>query len=55
MAQFRRPVRTFDKNWWIALGLTALLVGVMGAVFVVETIRTGGPQRAASRRRLWTV
>ncbi len=35
----RTPVRTFDKNWWFALGLTALVAAALIAALLWEVKR----------------
>ena len=39
----RPPVRTFDKNWWVALVLTVLIGGGAALLLVLEMARRGDP------------
>ena len=37
------PVRTYDRNWWIAVALTVLIGGGGSIVFFLELARRSGP------------
>jgi hypothetical protein len=37
------PVRTFDKNWWVALALTVVIGGGAGTLFFLELARRNSP------------
>ena len=48
------PVRTYDRNWWIAVALTVLIGGGGSIVFFLELRGEAAPPASVPARRLST-